>query len=638
MGDYLRKVSAGQTLEIPAKAYNAFIDSVHAVRQMNRLGPAGGVRGALAPGLVYVRNDTGADVDVHAVLGIGGVVYEPDNADADAQVSIAFRTQVVVKGVTPQAEHVGKFVVIAEPIADGQVGRAFAGGVCVVQITGSAGDVRQFADVDPASTAALALATTGAAQVLWSERDLGVTTFPQWAVVRINSFSTNFVRGTITDVSGFDGDSAGTVTYSAASDDGAVVLTDVSPLFRAYGPEVPVSIALIGDVCVIDPAGPTLLFTTEKLLTETCDGSLALAFESGASNGLHPEYLVIDRYGAPVVDRYGNLVVDRRASTSETTAWALVVIDRDGRIVFNRDGNAVIARQTTNLVDPDAFDMLVVDRDDDLVIDRDGENAVYSPLVPVPVAEASPTSIQSVVAQSAAAGAPSGVYLEAGGGVALAANWDAGNFEIRSATFESDIATGTAPLTIASTTLVSNLNADLLDGYHASSFPLVGAGSTFPTTGLVHGRSMYFRDDLCEWFTYHDGTGLPGGTAVWIGQPFSIGFGTTTNTSTPGAVNLTIEGNVLTDAVDRGRAFGYDLMAISLDMTNGDGNAMSGTLTIYADSSSWLTQTWSSEVTKSSTTKARLTAGDVLGASFNLTSGTLTRPAATLRLARVFTA
>lgn len=51
----------------------------------------------------------------------------------------------------------------------------------------------------------------------------------------------------------------------------------------------------------------------------------------------------------------------------------------------------------------------------------------------------------------------------------------------------SSVATGTAPLTIASTTLNTNLNADLLDGYHASAFALAGSGVTsFNTrTGAV---------------------------------------------------------------------------------------------------------------------------------------------------------
>ena len=42
-------------------------------------------------------------------------------------------------------------------------------------------------------------------------------------------------------------------------------------------------------------------------------------------------------------------------------------------------------------------------------------------------------------------------------------------------TFSSTVATGTAPLTVSSTTLVTNLNADLLDGYHVGT-----SGSTIP--------------------------------------------------------------------------------------------------------------------------------------------------------------
>lgn len=61
-------------------------------------------------------------------------------------------------------------------------------------------------------------------------------------------------------------------------------------------------------------------------------------------------------------------------------------------------------------------------------------------------------------------------FLKAAGSVALTADWDAGSYEIRAQTFESDVATGTAPLTIASTTACTNLNADLLDGNHAAAF------------------------------------------------------------------------------------------------------------------------------------------------------------------------
>lgn len=67
-------------------------------------------------------------------------------------------------------------------------------------------------------------------------------------------------------------------------------------------------------------------------------------------------------------------------------------------------------------------------------------------------------------------GGPSGIFVLRDGTTPLTANWDAGPYEIRARTLESDIATGTAPLTIASTTVVTSLNADLLDGEHASAF------------------------------------------------------------------------------------------------------------------------------------------------------------------------
>jgi len=56
-------------------------------------------------------------------------------------------------------------------------------------------------------------------------------------------------------------------------------------------------------------------------------------------------------------------------------------------------------------------------------------------------------------------------YLLVDGTRGLTGNWDAGSFEIRAQTFESDVSTGTAPFTVASTTVVTNLNADQVDGY-----------------------------------------------------------------------------------------------------------------------------------------------------------------------------
>lgn len=61
-------------------------------------------------------------------------------------------------------------------------------------------------------------------------------------------------------------------------------------------------------------------------------------------------------------------------------------------------------------------------------------------------------------------GVQESALLRADGSRALTADWDAGPNQIRAETFQSDVATGTAPFVVASTTKVTNLNADLLDG------------------------------------------------------------------------------------------------------------------------------------------------------------------------------
>jgi len=92
--------------------------------------------------------------------------------------------------------------------------------------------------------------------------------------------------------------------------------------------------------------------------------------------------------------------------------------------------------------------------------------------------------------------------LKDDGTVPLAANWDAGSYYIQALRFISDVTTGTAPLTVSSTTLCSNLNADLLDGLQATdlnsilwtqdtadSDQSVAAGDKKIVSGLTTARS-----------------------------------------------------------------------------------------------------------------------------------------------------
>jgi len=78
---------------------------------------------------------------------------------------------------------------------------------------------------------------------------------------------------------------------------------------------------------------------------------------------------------------------------------------------------------------------------------------------------------------------PSGVLL-ADGTIPLTADWDAGSYKITAEQLESDVTTGTPPLIIASTTLVSNLNADMVDGYHLDQDVTISGAPIFDGTNF----------------------------------------------------------------------------------------------------------------------------------------------------------
>ena len=109
------------------------------------------------------------------------------------------------------------------------------------------------------------------------------------------------------------------------------------------------------------------------------------------------------------------------------------------------------------------------------------------------------------VAESVATGAavwrqiyPTIDALMPDGSVPLSANWDAGAYEIRAQTFESDQATGTAPLVVASTTKVTNLNADKLDGLDDTAFLKHSLATAANDFLVASGAGTFAKKTLAE--------------------------------------------------------------------------------------------------------------------------------------------
>ena len=127
----------------------------------------------------------------------------------------------------------------------------------------------------------------------------------------------------------------------------------------------------------------------------------------------------------------------------------------------------------------------------------------------------------------------------------------------KATTFISTQATGTAPLTVASTTAVTNLNADLLDGNHAAAFATsththgnisnaggwqntpqtIASGDTFVITksGLLNNASLAFGTGTTTYLR-NDGTwGTPAGSISGSGTANQITYWT--GTSSLGALS-----------------------------------------------------------------------------------------------------
>jgi len=69
-------------------------------------------------------------------------------------------------------------------------------------------------------------------------------------------------------------------------------------------------------------------------------------------------------------------------------------------------------------------------------------------------------------------------------------NVDIGNYEMRARTFKSDVATGNSPIVIASTTKVSNLNADTVDGKHVDGSNGAGEITTNDGTQTLTNKTL----------------------------------------------------------------------------------------------------------------------------------------------------
>lgn len=177
----MNKVQSQTPVSIRRETFNTLIDAARAEQQRRgnvKTIPERVVRRA---DTILVRNESGSDVPMGGVLGIGNVIIKPvDNAPE-------FILRPSLRGVLPKvADHAGTFVVATEPIGDGRIGTALIDGVGTARVRMlSEGDRR--ADVGDDNVDELVSGGSGGARLLWIEPEPDrQTPGVAWCVVRLD--------------------------------------------------------------------------------------------------------------------------------------------------------------------------------------------------------------------------------------------------------------------------------------------------------------------------------------------------------------------------------------------------------------------------------------------------------------------
>ncbi len=207
MSSALKKVRSGDPLVIPAAAYNAFIDAALDFRQRTAHLGQGAQPSFSQASIVLVRNDSGSNQNRMAVLGVEVPIIDPSANEEE------FRNRVALSCITPATDtHEGRFVVLAEPIANGKIGRAYAAGVCPVKIDVPDEEHEwRYAEIADGITGNLKVSMQGSAGILWRAGGTGV----QWAVVRLGQpVPMHVFPVELTQVGGEQGDEENPATWT----------------------------------------------------------------------------------------------------------------------------------------------------------------------------------------------------------------------------------------------------------------------------------------------------------------------------------------------------------------------------------------------------------------------------------------
>ena len=162
MAEVFKRASKGAPIRrhLTSGAFNAFVDAANQVSNVQR-GHISGAKQEQPASTVKVENGTGANLDRFSVIGLSA----PAILDSEGS---EYATRGLWSGVTPTADHLGKFAIYQEAVPAGFLGRAAVSGVvpCKLFVSATHGSVTH-CDVDTSDSSRLKTESLGSARILW---------------------------------------------------------------------------------------------------------------------------------------------------------------------------------------------------------------------------------------------------------------------------------------------------------------------------------------------------------------------------------------------------------------------------------------------------------------------------------------
>ncbi len=188
----IKKVNANSKVVLSGRTFNTISDVVNSVRMGTAGRPASASK--TTGEIVWVRNDHWYDVypqdhDRFDILGIDEPLFSPTDAPD------TFKNIKAFKAVVPDFNDPSRIVILQQPIAYGDVGRAVLTGITPVKINVTDED-HEYATLEWNSgaypgmtyTDHLISANEGPAYILWKETGTGT----KWAIVRLIHYHLNY--------------------------------------------------------------------------------------------------------------------------------------------------------------------------------------------------------------------------------------------------------------------------------------------------------------------------------------------------------------------------------------------------------------------------------------------------------------